>query len=216
MEVPPADAPLQAPGTYFAPAAARNAGPLLERLRCVLRASAALLEVAAGSGQHGEALAPPLRAEGLLRAWQQTDADARAVASCAARRAAGGDEALLPPRLLDVGGRWPAWVAEGGPWDVVLAVNLLHISPAHVGPALCVGAAGALAAPGQLLIYGPFLVGGKPTTPSNEEFHGKMVALGFGLRDVEDVRRWGEAAGLRWVAQHDMPANNFLLVMEKA
>jgi hypothetical protein len=33
---------------------------------------------------------------------------------------------------------------------------------------------------------------------------------------VEDVRRWGEAAGLRWVAQHDMPANNFLLVMEKA
>jgi hypothetical protein len=222
----PTDIPPQPPGSFFAPAAARNAAPLLARLRAHLArfaGGAALLEVAAGSGQHGEALAPPLCAEGLLRAWLQTDADARGVASCEARRAAALAAAaaaappLLPPRLLDCGvAPWPAWVGEGGPWDVVLAVNLLHIAPAHVGPALCRGAAAALRAGGLLLVYGAFLVGGKPTTPSNEEFHEKMRAMGFGLQGVEDVQRWGEAAGLRWVAREDLPAHNFLLVMEKA
>lgn len=228
----PDGAPPQPPGSFFAPAAARNAAPLLERLRVRLArfagaaGGAALLEVAAGSGQHGEALAPPLRAEGLLRAWQQTDADARGVASCEARRraalgaagaAAASAHPLLPPQLLDCGeGPWPPWVASGGPWDAVLAVNLLHIAPAHVGPALCAGAASALRAGGLLLVYGPFTVGGEPTTPSNAEFHAKMLALGFGLRGVEDVQRWGEACGLRWVGREDMPANNFLLVLEKA
>ena len=222
----PLDAPPQPPGALFAPAAARNAGPLLARLRAHLArfagaaGGAALLEVAAGSGQHGEALAPPLAAEGLLRAWQQTDCDARGVASCAARRAALPAGApplpLLPPRPLDCADApWPAWVAEGGPWDVVLAVNLLHIAPAAVGPALCRGAAAALRRGGLLVVYGPFLVGGAPTTPSNGEFHEKMVAMGFGLRSVEDVQRWGEGCGLQWVGREDMPTNNFLLVMEK-
>jgi phosphoribosylformylglycinamidine synthase len=60
------------------PAAPAGAGGPLAA--CFAEELGALLEVAAGSGQHGEALAPPLAAAGLLRAWQQTDCDARGVA----------------------------------------------------------------------------------------------------------------------------------------
>ena len=42
-----------------------------------------------------------------------------------------------------------------------------------------------------------------------------MRGMGFGLRDVEEVEAWGRAVGLELVRREVMPANNFLLVLEK-
>lgn len=207
-------------GVFFAPAAERNAEPILSHLRSLLTrlrgahddGGARLLEVASGSGQHASAMAPILSGEGLLSQWQATDADARGVVSCEARRAATGCGALAPARELNALA-WPAWVGEG--WDAVLAVNVLHISPEGVVEGLCRGAASALRQRGLLIIYGPFMLHGAPTTPSNAAFHATMVALGFGLKDVSQVAQSAAAAGFGDVERFDMPSNNMLLVFEK-
>lgn len=202
-------------GAFFVPAAVRNAPHLLDSLRALCARAggrARLLEIASGSGQHAEAIAPALAAEGQLESWAPSDADARGVVSCDARRAAAGHSCILPARLLDVL-NWPA--LEPGSFDIVFACNLLHISPVEVTEKLCEGAGRALRSGGLLAVYGPFLVDGEPTTPSNAAFDNTMKGLGFGLRDVAAVAAAARAHGFGELERVEMPANNFLLVAQK-
>lgn len=71
---------------------------------------------------------------------------------------------------------------------------------------------------GQLLLYGPFSVDGKPTTESNAAFDASLRAHNpeWGYRDVADVAAEAAAAGLALAERRPMPANNFLLVFLKA
>jgi hypothetical protein len=222
----PEGAPLP-PGALFAPAAARNAAPLREQLARLLAAApgrpCAVLELAAGGGQHAADFAASLPAA-LLRSWQATDKEASGVASCAAYRAAlpegsAGRARLPPPRQLDVQALpWPPDLACGAA-DLVLAVNLLHISPPAVCGAVLRGAAAALRPGGLLALYGPFLVQGRFTTPSNEAFDAQLRAMSpeYGLRDMDmDVFAPGAALGLARAEVVAMPANNFLLVLRKS
>ena len=222
----PEGAPLP-PGALFAPSAARNAAPLREQLQRLLAGLPhpgphAVLELAAGGGQHAADFAASLPAA-LLRCWQATDKEASGVASCGAYREAlpAGSPArarLLPPRLLDVQAQpWPADLASGA-CDVVLAVNLLHISPRAVCGAVLRGAAAALRPGGLLVLYGPFLLQGRFTTPSNEAFDAQLRAMhpDYGLRDLDaEVFAPGAALGLARREVVDMPANNFLLVLQR-
>ena len=67
---------------------------------------------------------------------------------------------------------------------------------------------------GVLAIYGPFKYGGRFTTDSNAAFDAMLHERDpeSGLRDFEAVDALAEAAGLKLVADHAMPANNQLLV----
>lgn len=121
--------------------------------------------------------------------------------------------------LLDAAkSEWPPWAADAS-YDIVLMVNLLHISPAGaaVVKAAMRGAATAVRVGGLVIAYGPFLVEGKPTTPSNAEFDASLKSMNaaFGLRDVADVCSAAASAGLSPVAQFEMPANNFILAFLK-
>ena len=70
---------------------------------------------------------------------------------------------------------------------------------------------------GELLLYGPFTVDGRPTTDSNAAFGRSLKAQNplWGLRDVGAVDSEASARGLCRVAKLDMPANNFTLVYRK-
>ncbi|MEZ4241674.1 MAG: DUF938 domain-containing protein [Myxococcota bacterium] len=191
------------------PSAERNREPLASVLAEHLPRQGLLLEVASGSGEHAVHLAP--RFPGL--AWQPTDRDEQSLASIADWQRAMPADNLLPPLALDVTERpWP--VAEA---DVVLAINLVHISPWAATEALMAGAAEVLRPGGLLVTYGAYKVGGAHTAASNEAFDVwlKERDPAFGVRDLEAVVAAAEAAGLTFGERIAMPANNFVLVFRR-
>jgi hypothetical protein len=217
----PSPANMPAPARLRSPAAERNRQPLLEVLRRVLPPAGRALEIASGTGQHVAWFARHLPGW----TWQPTDADERTLPSIAAW--CFGDDppgetpddapALVnvePPRRLDV--LAPAWDVEGG-FDAIVCANMLHIAPWACCGALMRGAARHLARNGLLLTYGPYLVDGEPTAPSNLAFDADLRARdsAWGVRRLDDVAAEAARAGLRLRERVAMPANNFTLVFER-
>ena len=196
----------------FAPATERNREPIADVLRRVLPESGAVLEIAAGTGEHAVHFAGAFA--GL--SWQPSDLEPENLASIQAWR----DHALLgnlkAPMRLDVRHLpWPRIAA--GSLDAVVAINLIHISPWECTGTLMRGAAASLKPGGLLYLYGPYRIDGKQTAPSNEAFEGWLKGLDqrFGVRDLGEVRAEAEAAGLTFAEKIDMPANNFSVVFRK-
>lgn len=190
------------------PAVARNRQPILEVLQQVLPERARILEVASGSGEHALYLAgamPGWR-------WQPSDPNPRALASILAWREAAGRVNLLEPQRLDVTGDWPA-----GPFEAVVAINLLHISPWTVAEALLAGAGDALLPGGVLYLYGPFRREGRHTASSNAAFDADLRARNprWGIRDLEAVTAEAGRHGLKLDRVVTMPANNLSLVFRQ-
>ncbi|MDZ7749471.1 MAG: DUF938 domain-containing protein [Halofilum sp. (in: g-proteobacteria)] len=158
----------------YSAAAERNAPPILEVLRRRLPAAPArVLEVAAGGGQHAAQFARALP----HLAWLPSDPDPAALASIRAWAERLPSDNLEPPLALDVcADHWPVRHA-----DAVVCINLLHIAPWHATPGLCVGAARLLPAGGELLVYGPFRVGGRHTADSNARFDDQLRRRRSGL-----------------------------------
>ena len=69
---------------------------------------------------------------------------------------------------------------------------------------------------GKLCVYGPFKYNGKFTTHSNAAFDTNLKQTNpeSGLRDFEHLNASAAAQKLYLVADHDMPANNQLLVWQ--
>lgn len=193
----------------FSPAAERNLDPIAAALEGLLPRQGDVLEIASGSGQHVVAFArrfPDLR-------WLPSDPDPRARASIEARIAAAALANCEPPRALDVLSPWPQLSVS-----VVVAVNLLHVSPWSATAALCHGAAGVLAAGGLLYVYGPFRRDGEHTSEGNRRFDAALRTdnAQWGIRDAEDVVALAEQCGLHLDALIHMPANNLSLVFRRA
>lgn len=192
------------------PAAARNVEPIGDVLAEWLPSSGLVLEVASGSGEHALAFArrfPHLK-------WQPSDPDAAALASVETWRAEEGPRNLLPPVRLDVAEReWPVTVA-----DAVLSINMVHISPWEASLGLLDGAARLLAAGGPLILYGPWIVDGEPTAPSNLLFDAdlKRRNASWGLRRVAAFAEEAAKRGLALDAERAMPANNRMLLFRSA
>jgi len=193
----------------FSPAAERNQAPILEVLRRVLPPEAAVLEIASGTGQHAAHFA----AAQPGWHWQPSDGDAASLPSIAGRCA--GLANVRPPVQLDVlASPWPPSL---GHFDAVYCANMLHISPWATCAALMHGAAGQLAAQGQLVVYGPFIVDGETTAPSNLAFDADLKRRDprWGLRRLAQVIEEATAAGLGFERRFDMPANNLALVFRR-
>lgn len=188
------------------PAAERNKAPILEVLRQLLPASATVLEIASGTGQHAEHFAA---AEAGWQ-WQPTDEDEQMLPAIAARCA--GLPQVRPPVRLDVlDATWPAAL---GRFDAIFCANMLHISPWATCAALMQGAARHLVEGGGLLVvYGPFIVEGTPTAASNLSFNTSLKARdpAWGLRRLEQVQAEAQSAGLTLQKRFDMLANNLML-----
>lgn len=194
------------------PAGERNLAPLTRVLRARLPSAGAVLEVASGTGQH---VAHWARAfPGLV--FQPSDADPEACAQIEAWRRATEVGNLSPALGLDVGADdWPA--VAPGPWVAIIAVNLLHISPAPTTPGLLRGAGATLAPAGRLFLYGPFAEHGVLEPESNRRFDATLRAQNpaWGIRDLAEVSAVAGAHGLDLAEVIAMPANNRVLVLER-
>lgn len=195
--------------TPVSEAAERNKAAILAVLRQVWPEQAAVLEIASGTGQH----AAHFVAQNPGWRWQPSDADPQALAGIGAH--CEGLEGVAAPIHLDV--LAPSWPPGLGTFDALYCANMLHISPWATCPALMAGAARHLAPDGTLVLYGPYLVDGVETAPSNLAFDASLRSRNpaWGLRRLAEVEQEAQAAGLALAQRFDMPANNLSLVFKR-
>jgi SAM-dependent methyltransferase len=192
-----------------APATTRNRDPILAVLRKHFAQRVRVLEIGSGTGQHAvhfAAALPHLK-------WQTSDL-AENHAGIRARIASAGLANVIAPMLFDFSR------AEGWPiqrYDAVFSANTLHIAPWEAVQTLFAGLPRMLAAKATVVIYGPFNLGGEFTSPSNAAFDASLRAEDprRGIRDLEAVQALGAAAGLSFIADIEMPANNRCLIWQK-
>ena len=192
------------------PATRRNRDPISAILADVLPASGLVLEVASGSGEHivhFSRLFPALT-------WQPSDPDPENLASIRAWAEAQRPANLLPPLPIDASDeRLPL---EGA--DAVICINMIHIAPWEAARGLMRNAARLLPAQGALYLYGPFMIDGLHTAPSNEAFDRQLRFQNeaWGVRDLQEVTAEARRHGLRPAGSFEMPANNLSVVFRKA
>ena len=198
------------PGARASPSTARNRQPILEVLKTCLPPSGEVLEVAAGAGEHAIFFAEAF--PGLE--WRPTDPDPDALASIATWRAQAGLPNLLEPLRLDAAdpAGWP--VARA---DVVININMIHISPWAACEGLMAGAGRVLPPGGLLFVYGPYVEPGVETAPSNLAFDESLKARNpaWGLRNLEAVTALAARHGLYLARRVAMPANNLSLIFRR-
>jgi cyclopropane fatty-acyl-phospholipid synthase-like methyltransferase len=190
-------------------AAERNKDPILTVLELVLPESGSVLEIASGTGQHVcffAAELPQIR-------WQPTEPDAAHCEAIATRIREAGLANVEAPVTLDV--HDPRWAVAAN-YDVVLCINMVHISPWSSTNALCLGAARHLRTHGKLVLYGPYLEHGS-AAQSNLDFDAtlKRRNLEWGIRDLEEVTRVASLHGLQRQQVVRMPANNLTVIFSK-
>ncbi len=193
----------------FAPAAARNRGPILDVMRDVLPAEGLVLEIASGTGEHVIHLAthlPKLQ-------FQPSDLDPDARRSIAAWIDEAGLGNVRAPIALDASASvWP--VAQA---DAILCVNMIHISPWVATEGLFAGARALLPPGAPLCLYGPYKRDGAHVAPSNVAFDAGLRAqnAAWGVRDLEAVAACAAAAGFGEPQVIAMPANNLSVIFRR-
>jgi hypothetical protein len=208
-------------GARNEPAALRNREPIRGVLQPLLDAPAmppgAVVETAAGTGNHACFLAPHFPA----RAWLPTEADAGRVADIEARLTAEPAPNLMAPLRVDVAAPdWAAAVAAAlsSPVAAILNVNMIHIASWMATLGLVAGAGRLLVPGGVLVLYGPYRLGGEHTGPGNAAFDKALRARNpaWGIRDLEAVDAAASSHGLRREAVIAMPADNRTIVFRRA
>jgi hypothetical protein len=123
----------------------------------------------------------------------------------------------MQPKFLDASAPPEAWSIEKASCIAILCVNMTHISPWEATCGLIAGAGHVLATGGNLFLYGPFMLDGRPTTESNAAFDKTLRTKNsdWGLRDVADIDSLASKVSLKREEIIEMPANNFTLVYVK-
>jgi SAM-dependent methyltransferase len=192
-----------------APATGRNREPILAVLRPRFANRMRVLEIGSGTGQHAVYFA---RAFPHLK-WHTSDLPENhaAINAWVAQAALPN---VIPPVTLDFG-RPDTWPITRH--DAIFSANTLHIASWPEVESLFAHLPRLLAAKATLVFYGPFNIGGQFTSPSNAAFDAALRAddPARGIRDLEAVQALAAAAGLAFVEDIAMPANNRCLVFEK-
>ena len=194
----------------YAPAAARNRGPILNVLRSILPLSGPVLEAASGTGEHVVHFA---RAFPTLN-WQPSDPSKEARRSIDAWIAAERLENVRPPLDLDAASdSWPIDHAAA-----MVCINIIHISPWASTEGLMRGASRVLDAGAPLYLYGPFRQSAKALAPSNAEFDEDLRNRDprWGLRDLDEVAACAGSHGFVLDRVVEMPANNLSVIFRRS
>ena len=147
------------------PATQRNQDAIQAVLADHMGGVGRVLEIASGSGQHVAHLG--VHFPDVI--WQPSDPDPLHRQSIAAWTADLPN--VLAPLDLDttVPGRW-----IDDPVDMIICINMIHISPWQACLGVTAGCARALRDGGQLYLYGPFMENGGHNSDSNAQFDASL------------------------------------------
>jgi SAM-dependent methyltransferase len=205
-------------GRLDAPAFHRNHEPIWAALKKHLAGkSGDVIEVGSGTGQHVVHFARQMPEI----TWWPSDLNQRHLKSIEAWRVHSGLPNIRSPLRIDLSD--PDWCPEmtsgQAPKDIaaVFCANVIHIAPWKVAEGLFAGAGRYLRPDGKLFLYGPFRRDGRHTALSNAVFDTSLREgnAEWGVRDVGDVGRLAQGAGLALIEIMDMPANNLILAFAR-
>ncbi|KAK9498266.1 hypothetical protein O3M35_002942 [Rhynocoris fuscipes] len=201
------------------PAAERNKEPILRTLQQYINpsTSATLLEISSGSGQHVAHIAPNF--PNIL--FQPTEIEASSLRSISAYAEECPSRNIKPPVALDVRtppDQWLNGALNKDSLDYILNINMMHISEWSCTEGLFRGSGELLKPEGYLFTYGPYADNGVIRPESNIEFDRslRMRCSDWGLRDITtQLIPLALKNNIIFLKQHDLPANNKLLVWQK-
>jgi len=190
------------------PSIEANKGPILDILKMYNLGAGRLLEIGSGTGEHAVHLAQHFR----NIEWVTSDIKANHAVIKAWLKDAKLNNVLGPETLMVGSNDFPK-----GVFKYVFTSNTLHMMSWKENKTLFKLLGKRLREGAQVFIYGPFNYEGKFTTPSNEDFDKWLKERDekSGIRNFEDVRQQMENAGFKLLNDHEMPANNRVLVFER-
>ena len=189
----------------FSQACENNKLPILGILQRHFGSVRSVLEIGSGTAQHGEFFADQFP----NISWQCSDVPA--TLETTQQRILSRSLQNLPAAIpLDVNDE--NWNCAS--YDCVFSANSLHIMSYGSVTNFFKGLPRCLNPDALVLLYGPFKYKGEFTTESNARFDLwlKQQNPHSGVRDFERVHELAEGAGLSFVEDNPMPANNQLLV----
>ena len=193
----------------YSQAAENNKAPIADIMGKHLPADAFVLEIGSGAGQH--ALHMSNTFPGII--WLPSEREA-VVPILRANLALYGSNNIQSPLVLDL----TEFSWGGDSVDVVYAANVMHIVSEPLGERLVRLAVEALKPSGLLMLYGPYKYNGQFTTESNASFDQwlKDRDPASGIRDFEALMATAKCTGLTLTRDYAMPANNQMLIFERA
>ncbi|MED5355903.1 MAG: DUF938 domain-containing protein [Pseudomonadota bacterium] len=193
----------------YSQAAENNKAPIADIMGKHLPPDASVLEIGSGAGQH--ALHMSHAFPGIT--WLPSEREA-VVPILKANLALYESNNIQPPLVLDL----TDFTWSGDPVDAIYAANVMHIVSEPLGERLVQLAADALKSSGLLMLYGPYKYNGQFTTKSNATFDQwlKDRDPASGIRDFEAVVATAQCTGLTLTQDYAMPANNQMLIFERA
>ena len=192
----------------FSQACEKNKEPILKVLKEYISDQESLLEIAGGTGQHGEFFAKSF--PNIV--WQTSDLP-DAVTDLNLRISEANLQNL--PRALTLDVNDPNWNVKK--YELLFTANSLHIMSEESVENFFSRIPDALQQSALVFIYGPLKYDGKFTTESNAEFDEwlKEKDRRSGIRDFEVISELAISAGFSFVADVQMPSNNQLLVFSR-
>jgi SAM-dependent methyltransferase len=205
-------------------AASKNKEVILDVLRPVVgqlkEASGSrpirVLEIASGTGEHANLFASSM--DNLQ--YQPTEPDLTMHESIVAWTESISHSTVNRPIALDVSDLSSEDLLpvdfRNNQVDLMICINMIHISPFRCTEALFRLASTCLRPGGSIVTYGPYRVCGS-MTESNVAFDLSLRARNaeWGVRDLEDVVAVAEKCGIVLKNTVSMPANNLSLVFTK-
>jgi SAM-dependent methyltransferase len=171
------------------------------------------LEIGSGTGQHLSYLAKNF--PHII--WHGTDIDE---VHCKSIDAWAKFNSLnLPHALaLDAASDWSSVLKEYDSFNVIISMNVIHISPISTLEGIFLNSARFIKNDGILVFYGPFKKGNKHTGEGNKIFDQRLKSENstWGVRCLSTLERLAADNKFDSPEVIEMPANNYLLVFKKS
>ncbi|KAL8175138.1 UNVERIFIED_CONTAM: hypothetical protein K2H54_014306 [Gekko kuhli] len=173
--------------------------------------------VAAAADRNKEPILRVLRQALPNVVWQPSEVDAKCMQSISAFTRALSLPNVKPPIFLDSSRSWETWGLRPSSLDLIVNINMVHISDVGCTEGLFKGAGKLLKPSAVMVMYGPYAVNGCITPQSNMDFDHSLRQRNpaWGLRDTAFLWQLAEANGMHLERMVDMPANNKCLVFRK-